>query len=276
MRIFAVDDERLVLETLRRLLREAAPEAEICCFGRADEALKALSDGGEPPEAIFSDIEMPGLSGLELAVRAKTLSPDTRFVFVTGYSEYALEAYRLHVEGYILKPVTVERVREELALARRPQPLTAETPKRLAVRCFGAFEVFWDEKPLVFARAKTKELFAYLIDRRGELCTAGELIDALWEGGGELSRRKAYLRTLTADLQTVLAGIGMEAALIRQHQQWAVRQDLLDCDYYRMLAGDMEALNSFRGDYMTRYSWAELTAARLHFDTLDRSGGENL
>ena len=64
----------------------------------------------------------------------------------------------------------------------------------------------------------------------------------------------------------------MEAVLIRQHQQWAVRQDLLDCDYYRMLAGDMEALNSFRGDYMTRYSWAELTAARLHFDTLSRGG----
>ena len=57
----------------------------------------------------------------------------------------------------------------------------------------------------------------------------------------------------------------MEKVLIRSRQQLAVRRDLVDCDYYRMLDGDMDALNSFRGEYMVDYSWAELTAGKLYF-----------
>ena len=68
---------------------------------------------------------------------------------------------------------------------------------------------------------------------------------------------------LTADLVNKLNDIGMGDVLIRKHRQWAIKPELLDCDYYRMLHGDMDALNSFRGEYMSRYSWAEITAASL-------------
>ena len=263
MRIYVIDDEPLILESMRRIVREAEPEEEPRCFSRVPDLLEAL--GAEPaPDVVFCDIEMPGMSGLDLAVRIKTLSPDTRIVFVTGYSQYAVEAYRMHAEGYVLKPVTAERVREELALVRGRTP-AEDAPDRLQVRCFGSFEVFWKGEPLSFARRKTKELLAYLVDRRGEMCTGGEIVTALWEGEGELRKRKTYLRTLTADLRSVLSEIGMEDVLIRDHQQWAVRPELLDCDYYRMLDGDMEAVNSFRGEYMSRYGWAELTSAKLYF-----------
>jgi len=265
MLIYAIDDEPLILETLRRIIAQAAPEAEVRCFERISEALRALEEG-EPPAVIFSDIELPGLSGLELAVRLKTLCPAARLVFVTGYSQYAVDAYRLHVGGYIMKPVTVERVREELALIASPPPAVRED--RLEVRCFGSFEVYWQGEPLVFPRQKAKELLAYLVDRKGELCTAGEIVAALWEDEGDLRKKRAYLRTLTSDLHALLAGIGMEDVLLRQHRQWAVRTDKLYCDYYRMLSGDMEAVNSFHGEYMSRYSWAELTAGRLQLQNL--------
>ena len=57
----------------------------------------------------------------------------------------------------------------------------------------------------------------------------------------------------------------MDDLLIREHRELAIRRDMVDCDYYRMLDGDMDALNSYRGEYMTEYSWAELTNANLYF-----------
>lgn len=263
MRIFAVDDEPLMLETLLRTIREVEPAAELRGFTRAREVLEALSENAPKPDLIFSDIEMPGINGLELALKMKTLSPQTRVVFVTGYSEYAVEAYRMHIAGYMMKPVTAERLREEMAHSAPDFAAPAKEKGKLQVRCFGSFEVFWNGEPLMFSRVKTKELLAYLVDRRGELCTGGELIAALWEDDGDPEARKAYLRVLTADLVSVLNEIGMSEVLIRKHRQWAIKPELLDCDYYRMLHGDMDALNSFRGEYMSRYSWAEITAGSL-------------
>ena len=57
----------------------------------------------------------------------------------------------------------------------------------------------------------------------------------------------------------------MDDLLIREHRELAIRRDMVDCDYYRMLEGDMDALNSYRGKYMMEYSWAELTNANLYF-----------
>ena len=53
--------------------------------------------------------------------------------------------------------------------------------------------------------------------------------------------------------------------LIRERRQLAIRPDLIDCDYYRMKEGDMDALNAYRGNYMVDFSWAELANARLYF-----------
>ena len=265
MIIYAIDDEPLVLETLRREIQDAAPGAELYTFSRVSALLSALSEANNNPDVIFTDIEMPGMNGLELAVKIKQLKPNTHIVFVTGYSEYAVDAFRLHAGGYILKPVTKERIEEELSLLTENEPAAEDTPGKLKVRCFGSFEVFWKGEPLVFTRQKTKEFLAYLVDRRGELCTSGEIMASLWSEEGNLRSKKAYLRTLTSDLKNVLAEIGMEDLLIREHQQWAVRTQMLDCDYYRMLSGDVNAVNAFKGEYMSRYDWAEMTLAKLYF-----------
>ena len=135
--------------------------------------------------------------------------------------------------------------------------------EKLRVRCFGSFDVFFHEKPLVFRRTQTKELLAYLIDREGAVCTAGEIIDALWGENAAVQNPKPYLRHLTKDLRDTLALVGMEDVLIREHNQWAVRKERLDCDYYRLLDGDAEAASAYHGEYMNQYSWAEPTAARV-------------
>ena len=136
---------------------------------------------------------------------------------------------------------------------------------KLAVRCFGYFDVFYGGEPLIFTRAKTKELLAYLVDRAGASCTSGEIELALWEDAGTVKDPKLYLRVLTNDLRAVLASIKMEDVLIRGRNQWAVRRSLLDCDYYRLLDGEAELDDVFEGEYMKQYTWAEETAARLEF-----------
>ena len=262
MRIFAIDDEPKMLRLLHSAIEGAAPEAEISDFLLGSEALSHIEEGGVCPDVVFADIQMPGLTGLELAVRLKQIAPETGVVFVTGYDEYAVDAYRLHVGGYIMKPVEAGRIREELDHLGAFLP---SDPSKLKVRCFGNFEVLWQDKPLEFSRQKTKELFAYLIDRGGAYCTAGEIIGVLWENSEAVKDASQYLRVLTGDLTATLKAIGMKEVLLRKRGQWAVQRSLLDCDYYRMLEGDMNAVNAFRGQYMAQYSWAELTAGQLHF-----------
>lgn len=261
MLIFAIDDEKTILEETAKILSEAEKEAEVRIFTRGAAALEEIRKGNKP-EFIFSDIEMPGLSGLEFAVRVKTLSPETRIVFVTGYEQYAIEAFKIKVHGYLLKPLTVEAVRGELKwLPKEAKP----EPEKLTVTCFGHFDVFWQGEPVVFSRKKSKELLAYLIDRKGAACSSDEIVLALWEDGKDRKAEQNRFRVIVNDLKNTLREIGQEKILIREHRQIAIQKDLIDCDYYRMLEGDMEAVNSYRGEYMKDYSWAELSNARLYF-----------
>ena len=263
MLIFAIDDEPKMLRALHEAIAGAEPSAEIRDFSKASEVLHAIREEGARPAVVFSDIEMPGMNGLELAVRIKDASPESRIVFVTGYPKYASEAYRLHVSGYIVKPVYADRVREELDNLRLPH--AEPRHDKLQVRCFGPFEVFWHGKPVIFRRRQSKELLAFLVDQEGRACTAEEIAAALWEDDCDIKTAKSRIRLILHDLREILREIGMEEVLIRDRRQLAVRRDMVDCDYYRMLEGDMEAVNAFDGTYMPEYSWAELTAGRLCF-----------
>ena len=264
MLIYAIEDEKGMLRLLHNAIAEAQPDAEIVDFLFGEDALAAIRGGGPKPDVVFSDIVMPPPTGLDFAVALKTLSPDTKLVFVTGYSEYAVEAFRLHVQGYILKPVRAERVREELELMDIPDLKPTE---KLQVQCFGYFEVFWKGEPLSFSRSKTKELFAFLVDRGGSTCQPEEVIAALFEKTEpeKMKQSKQNLRNLVNDLKRVLTGIGQGEVLIRKGSSLCIRPELLDCDYYRMLSGDMAALNRFRGAYMEQYTWAEMTKGILKF-----------
>jgi serine/threonine protein kinase len=161
----------------------------------------------------------------------------------------------------VIEEVPEPEIVEELPA--EPEP----APNRLKVQCFGSFEVFWQGEPLKFARRQTKELLAYLVDRRGAFCAMEDVISALWGDVDDMKNAKHRVRNYISDLRETLKEIDMEDVLIRRTNNIAIRTELLDCDYYRMLEGDMAAVNAFRGEYMTNYSWAELTAGNLYFNT---------
>ena len=200
MMIFAIDDEPKALRVLCRCVEEAAPGAELRAFDKAADALDAIRIGRLSPDIVFSDIEMPGLSGLDFAVALKSVSPAARVVFVTDIPKYALDAFRVRAQGYIMKPLTPYEGRTELEAL----PTAGNRPKRLRVQCFGSFEVFWQGEPLKFSRRQTKELLAYLVDRKGASCTAEEIISALWGDVADMKNAKHRVRNFVGDLRETL------------------------------------------------------------------------
>ena len=259
MLIYAVDDEKNVLKEMEATIKEAVKDADVHIFTRGATALDAIRQG-ERPDVVFSDIEMPGISGLRFAVELKKMLPDIRIIFTTGYEQYAIEAFKIKVHGYLMKPLTVRDIHDEL---EHIPSMCLQIQDKLVVRCFGHFDVFWRGEPVIFMRKQSKELFAYLIDRRGAACTTGEIGLALWEKGSPGESEMHRIRNLISDLKKTFREIGMEDALIREHREIAVRKELIDCDYYRFLEGDMDAVDAYHGEYMIDYSWAEMTAVNL-------------
>jgi len=110
LRVLVIDDERPALDELSFLLERDPRVSGVLTTDSATEALRLLHD--LEVDAVFLDIQMPGLTGLELAqvlARFKTPPP---IVFVTAHEEHAVEAFDLRAVDYVLKPVREERLAE--------------------------------------------------------------------------------------------------------------------------------------------------------------------
>ncbi len=259
MNFIAVDDERLALENLLSKLKKAQPQAEVRGFLHPQKALEEIKNGFQPDVA-FLDIEMYGMSGIELALRFKEAFPKVNLVFVTGFPGYMPEAFALHASGYITKPVSVEQIQNEIENLRHSLPVK-EAPIR--VQTFGNFEVFAQGKPLFFERSRTKELLACLVDRRGAGLTMQELAAIVYEDRPYDRSLQTQLRVHISDLIKTLEGVGAKDMIVRKRNYIAVDINRFACDYYRFLEGDVATMNAFAGEYMANYSWAEMTTGRL-------------
>ena len=257
MIIYAIDDEENALEYIVRKISEAAPEAEVYSFSDPAEALKKSES--LPFDVAFLDIQMPGIDGMTLAKKFKSLNIKANLIFVTGYSEYTMDAFKIDASGYLLKPATTEQVRHALENLRYPVRVS-DGPK-LTAQCFGNFELFVNGQPLRFKYSKSKEVVAFLIDRKGAICRNEEVIVELWEDDED---HGAYYRSLIKDIHDTFVEAGCEDVLIKQWGGAAVAKDKIHCDYYDYLDGKLVGINAYQGEYMNQYSWAEETAGVLY------------
>lgn len=259
MKILAVDDERMALESFLEALKEVLPNEEVHSFNDVDDAIEFIKNNDI--DIAFLDIKMRGITGIELAKIVKEYHPTTNIIFTTGYSSFALPAFSVQASDYLLKPIEADQIRNALKNLRTP----IKTMKnRLRVKCFGTFEVFIDDKPVMFKRSKTKELFAYLIDRMGANCTMGQLMTALWEDGEDNESRKSNLRNLIADLKSTFNENGIDNVINKNKNTISIYVDNIDCDFYDFINYKSYAVNSYRGEYMSQYSWAEITLAKIN------------
>ena len=253
MKIIAVDDERIALEGMLDAISEAAPGAELNGFEYPEDALDFVDKHG--CNVAFLDVEMAEMSGVELAEQLKLRNPDINIIFATGFDEYRKEAYDLHASGYLTKPITVEKVQRELGDLRRPIP----NCKRMRVQTFGNFEVYIDNVPVSFKYSRTKELLAYLIDRKGALCPSAELQAIIFEDD---EGHESYMKSLRRDLLETLEGNGCGNVIALQRGKLGIVPDNLDCDYYDWCDGKRMGI-AWHGEYMAQYSWSEYTAGML-------------
>ncbi len=261
MTTISVDDQIQVAEEIVDIMYEIDPDGEHIPFGDPDDVLNEIED--IKPDVAWLDIEMPGISGLELSMEIKKVSPKTNIIFVTGHEKFAYQSYQLHPSGFILKPVTKEALVRELDNLRNPVEYK-KSDCLLRAQCFGNFEVFdKNGQVMKFKRSRSKELLAYMIDRRGAMCTLGELVGILFEDREGDMALKRQIRVFIYSLKDDLKRIGAEDVFVKGWNAYGIDATKIDCDYFKFLEGDSQAVNSFMGEYMIQYSWAEMTMGEL-------------
>ena len=252
----AVDDEALMLGALTAAIESSQDISTVASFSVCEEALDYVKNNYV--DIAFLDINMRGIGGLALAEKILAARPGCKIVFCTGYEEYAIPAFKLHASGYLMKPISAEDVQGEIDNIKGVRA----QEKLLTVKCFGDFEVYAKNEKLVFKRLKTKELFAFLIDRNGAGMTARQICAVLFPDDMDDAKNSAYLRQLVMDLKNTLKAVGAENVLCHETPCYRVDTSLIKCDYISYLeTGKPE----FHGEYMTQYSWAEETCAMLLF-----------
>ena len=114
MRIVCVDDHPIMLQGLIQNIRKILPEATVCGFHRAEDALSFINDNG--CEILISEIELCGTDGITLAQKAKKLNPTLNIIFLTvcDENEYAREVLKIKPSGYLVKPANQEQLAFEL------------------------------------------------------------------------------------------------------------------------------------------------------------------
>lgn len=246
MKVLLVDDEQLQLIRLEKACKSVLHDAEFISYMNPVKVLEENSN--TIFDIAFLDIEMPEINGIQLAKKLKKINPLLKVIFVTAYSDYALQAFNIHASGYLTKPVSETKIKEEIENIQNIAPLA--TTKKLQIKCFGNFEVFHEGEPLKFKYKKSKEVFAYLVDREGVAVGINELNTVLWE-----EDHPSYLRNLIVDIQKTLKSIKCDDVFVKRHNECYIDVDKVDCDAYEYKKDNPNAVRLYRGEYMAQYSW---------------------
>jgi two-component system, LytTR family, response regulator LytT len=122
LRTVLVDDEQLARDELGYLLGQVGG---VQVIGQAGDGVEALDTIGRlQPDLVFLDVQMPGLTGFEVARRMIEGGPASHIIFVTAFDQYAIEAFEVNAVDYLLKPVDAGRL--EIALQRARKRITLE------------------------------------------------------------------------------------------------------------------------------------------------------
>ena len=168
-----VDDESLALSRLKRLLNENGID-DITAFDNPIEALKEVTK--TKFDAVFLDISMPNITGLELADSIMQLEPKTFIIFQTAYSEFALDAYKSGGMAYLMKPIESNDIKNILEKIRNFKTSSEESKKILGKRGDKLYlidinDIYYIKADLDEVIVKIKETDAYVRRKIGDLET---------------------------------------------------------------------------------------------------------
>lgn len=123
--VILVDDRKLILSGGLPILEEALPNASVTGFTDGFEAIEFAKSNRIA--LAFLDIELRGMTGLDLCQKLLEINPRLNVIFLTAFSEYSLDAWSTGASGFMLKPITVDGVKAQLKKLRYPIYLGEET-----------------------------------------------------------------------------------------------------------------------------------------------------
>ena len=249
-----IESDERELNALMGLLGKMPELTEASPFSRPEDALRWARENTFDLAILSVRTDSAALFALARELRA--IAPACGLIFCAASGQYAVEAFALHADGYLLRPLQAERLRAEIDyLCRKAERGEKKKhDKLLTIRCCGGFEVYdRNGEPVSFRRSRSRELLALLVDRRGMSITSKEICAIFWEDDGEQDRKNmAHLWQLFSELNRALRQAGAEGVVRRSGANHFVDMALLDCP-------DLEQGRKNRDElcYMVGYSWAD-------------------
>lgn len=198
-------------------------------------------------DAIFMDIKMPRINGIDLASELIKVKNSLKIVFITGldisYKQLPLSILN-NVVDILYKPLDNEKLIDVIAKLKNAK-------KILNVQMFNTFECFINNRMVMFSSSKSKELFALLLSQNGKSLQMEHAITLLWPDK-ELDKAKILYRDAVWRLRATLKEIDFNCVEFRR-ANLLLNKENIDCDYYRYLDGDLSAYSSF---FCSTYDWS--------------------
>lgn len=212
IRALVIDDEFIVAQWIAELLKKTGKihvEKIINNPFEAYDEIRRLK-----PDIVFLDIEMPEITGLELAESISALEKAPEIVFVTAYNEYAIEAFKVNAMDYIMKPVNPKELDRVIEKIERRGFINSSEYKRMYIRVLGGFSVTIDDSKEIikWSTSKCEELFGYMLFQKNKSVSKWEIIDMLWPNKDD-KKGETNLRTTICRLNQTFKKYGVRTKI---------------------------------------------------------------
>lgn len=257
MRAILVDDEAIML---RSFMRNSAgiPQLNVVAqFQSAEEAIAYAQKNTF--ELALLDVCLPGMNGIELAVRLRKIHPSLLGVFISAYDNYVRDFNEIGADYYILKPYkkeTIQMMVEKMAL------LAVRLKKDIYIQMFGRFNVLKNGIPIKIS-GKTKEILALIATRRGKEISNEEIYSTIWENREYSNENMKVYYNALARLKRALEDAGASELLLSTSRGQMLNTAVCDCDYFAWQDKREEDNSRFEGEFLSEYSWSEPILARI-------------
>ncbi len=261
MRAILVDDEPIML---RSFMRNSADIPELNVVAQFQSAEEAISYARENSfELALLDVCLPGMNGIDLALKLREMHPGLLVVFISAFDDYIRNFNEIGGDYYILKPYKKETLQ---MMAEKMSLLAGRLRKNIYIQMFGRFNVLKDGVPIKIS-GKTKEILALIAARRGKEISNEEIYSTVWENR-EYSNEsmKVYYNALSRLKRALEETDACELLLSTSHGQM-LNTAICDCDYFAWLDNNSGSKERFEGEFLSEYSWGEPILAGILNDT---------
>ncbi len=257
MRAIIVDDEPLMLRYFSRLAKNLPDLELIGQFHSGIEALDYVKNNGT--DVAFLDVMMPGMNGIELAVRLKKIRKDMLIVIVSGKEEYLRDSNRIGCDYYLMKPYDLnmlEIMMDKLRFLAKVQQ------KRVYIKTIGSFGVFRDGERVQIT-GKAEEILALIIAARGKEVSNQTIYTIIWDGRPYGNKEMQTYYNALKRLKTTLDKEKLSQILISTPRGHMANVDIIDCDYYSWLDKSVENREDIGNNFLPAYTWSDEVISSL-------------